>query len=128
MVAGGILLVGLVVVVMRTIWVGPDKKATLVDAKDATIVDESVENLCERTRGEIDGPGVVGGVVEGGELCAMLKTPNDAAMCVVEELGESACACLTAIVHVGGDEWDDFVGGHSRKVGKIYYCCILKME
>ena len=37
--------------VMRTIRVGPDKKATLVDAKDATIVDESVENLCERTRG-----------------------------------------------------------------------------
>ena len=37
--------------VMRTIRVGPDKKATLVDAKDATIVDESVEHLCERTRG-----------------------------------------------------------------------------
>ena len=49
-VGGLLLLVGLLGVVMRAIWVGPDKKATLVDAKDVTIVDESVENLCERTR------------------------------------------------------------------------------
>ena len=47
----------LVVVVARTVGIGPEKILTLVDAKDATIVDKGKKNLCKRARREVGGPG-----------------------------------------------------------------------